>query len=177
MSPLNSNRSLMSDFFTARSRAYTMAAVTVMATVAAGCKSDSITQVTDPDIFNVADYSTPAGANPLRVGVISNFTTAFDGGTDSYVTMSGNLADEMLASDTFDGRLTINARRSVEINTEMEAVYRNMQRARAGGRPRRRHYRDEHARLHRQSCGVVHVSRLLRDAPRRGLVFWRSVLQ
>jgi hypothetical protein len=42
------------------------------------------------------------------------------------------MADEILASDTFDGRLTINARKSVEVNSEMESVYRGMQRARAG---------------------------------------------
>jgi hypothetical protein len=116
---------------TARSRAYAVAAFALTA-AAVGCKSDSLTQVTDPDIFNVADYSTPAGANPLRIGVIANFTTAFDGGTDSYVNMSGNLADELLASDTFDGRLTINARKSVEVNSEMEGVYRALQRARSG---------------------------------------------
>jgi hypothetical protein len=120
----------MSAFFIKRSRAYALAALALAA--AAGCNKDAITQVTDPDIFNTADYDTPAGANPLRIGVIANFVTAFDGGTDSYVTMSGNLGDEMLASDTFDGRLTINARKSVEINSEMETVYRNMQRARAG---------------------------------------------
>jgi hypothetical protein len=107
-----------------------MIAGLVLAAAAAGCKKDSLLQVTDPDILNTGDYTTPAGATPLRVGVIANFTAAFDGSTDSYVTMSGNLADELLASDTFDGRLTINARKSVETNSEMEGVYRAMQRAR-----------------------------------------------
>jgi hypothetical protein len=115
----------------ARSRAYAVAGL-ALAAMAGGCKQDSLLQVTDPDILNVADYMTPAGATPLRVGVIANFTAAFDAGQDSYVTMSGNLADELLASDTFDGRLTINARKSVEVNAEMEAVYRAMQRARTG---------------------------------------------
>jgi hypothetical protein len=109
-----------------------VATVAALAAFAAGCKKDSLTQVTDPDILNPGAFSTPNGATPLRVGVIADFTTAFDGGTDSFVTMSGNLADELLASDTFDGRLTINARKSAETNSEMEAVYRNMQRARTG---------------------------------------------
>jgi len=111
------------------SRACGIAAL-ALAAAAAGCKKDSLLQVTDPDILNPGDYATTAGANPLRVGVIANFTSAFDGGTDSFVTMTGNLADELLASDTFDGRLTINARKSVENNSEMESVYRAMQRAR-----------------------------------------------
>jgi hypothetical protein len=123
----------MSSFSLTPARATGIAALALFA-AAAGCNKDAITQVTDPDIFNVGDYNTPAGADPLRIGVIANFAGAFDAATDSYVNMSGNLADEMLASDTFDGRLTINARKSVEVNSEMEGVYRNMQRARAGAR-------------------------------------------
>jgi hypothetical protein len=115
----------------ARTRACAVAAVALVVAPAA-CKKDSLLQVTDPDILNPGAFETPAGATPLRVGVIADFTSAFDGGTDSFVTMTGNLADELLASDTFDGRLTINARKSVETNSEMEGVYRTMQRARTG---------------------------------------------
>ena len=122
-------RRMMSLSSKTRARFYAGAALAIAAT-AAGCKKDSLLAVTDPDILNTGDYLTPAGATPLRIGVIANFTSAFDGGTDSFVTMTGNLADELLASDTFDGRLTINARKSVETNSEMEAVYRAMQRAR-----------------------------------------------
>src|SRR4051812_9484543 len=129
MTHTQSIRRMMSLSSKARSRAYAIAALALAAT-AAGCKKDSLLQVTDPDILNTGDYATPAGATPLRVGVIANFNSAFDGGTDSFVTMTGNLADELLASDTFDGRLTINARKSAETNSEMEAVYRAMQRAR-----------------------------------------------
>jgi hypothetical protein len=107
-------------------------AVLALVAAPASCKKDSLLQVTDPDILNPGGFETPAGATPLRVGVIADFTSAFDGGTDSFVTMSGNLADELLASDTFDGRLTINARKSVETNSEMEGIYRTMQRARTG---------------------------------------------
>jgi hypothetical protein len=122
-------RRMMSFSSKARSRVCVAAGLALSLT-AAGCKKDSLLQVTDPDILNIGDYTTPAGATPLRIGVIANFTSAFDGGTDSYITMSGNLADELLASDTFDGRLTINARKSAETNSEMEGVYRAMQRAR-----------------------------------------------
>src|SRR6476660_9267350 len=112
-----------------RVRAAVIAAIGLVL-VPTGCKKDSMVQVTDPDILDPGAFSTPAGATPLRVGVIADFVSAFDGGTDSFVTMTGNLADELLASDTFDGRLTINARKSVETNSEMEAVYRAMQRSR-----------------------------------------------
>lgn len=131
MAITSSSRRMTSLSSKARSRAYSIAAL-VLAALAAGCKKDSLLQVTDPDILNPGAFQTPAGATPLRVGVIADFTSAFDGGTDSFVTITGNLADELLASDTFDGRLTINARKSVENNIEMEAVYRSMQRARTG---------------------------------------------
>ena len=131
MSTSHSIRRMMSFSPKAHARA-SVATVAALALLAAGCKKDSLTQVTDPDILNPGPFSTPNGATPLRIGVIADFTSAFDGGTDSFVTMSGNLADELLASDTFDGRLTINARRSAETNSEMEAVYRAMQRARTG---------------------------------------------
>ena len=129
MTNIHHTRRLMSLSPMARGRACAIAALALAATTSA-CKKDSLLQVTDPDILNPGDYSTPAGATPLRVGVIANFASAFDGGTDSFTTMTGNLADELLASDTFDGRLTINARKSVETNSEMEAVYRAIQRTR-----------------------------------------------
>ena len=122
-------RRMMSLFAKSRTRVYAITALAIAA-AAAGCNKDALLDVTDPDVLSPSDYTTPGGATPLRIGVIANFTSAFDGGTDSFVTITGNLADELLASDTFDGRLTINARKSVEINTEMEAVYRAMQRAR-----------------------------------------------
>jgi hypothetical protein len=124
-------RSMMSLSVKTRARACAIAALALIA-VPTACKKDSLLQVTDPDILNPGNFETPAGATPLRIGVIADFTAAFDGGTDSFVTMTGNLADELLASDTFDGRLTINARKSVESNNEMESVYRAMQRARTG---------------------------------------------
>jgi hypothetical protein len=46
--------------------------------------------------------------------------------------VSGDLADEITTTDTFDGRLTVNARRTAEINTEMEAEYRRMHQAHLG---------------------------------------------
>src|SRR4029077_12414157 len=47
-------------------------------------------------------------------------------------TMTGNMSDEIYATDTFADRLTINSRESIEINTNMESVYRNMQQAHLG---------------------------------------------
>jgi len=116
----------------ARARAGIVAGIALSVAAGVGCSTEELTANTDPDILNVDDYNTPAGATPLRIGVIGSFNSAFDGGQDSFVTMTGNMSDELIASDTFDGRLTINARKSVEINAEMEGIYRALHRARAG---------------------------------------------
>ena len=145
-----------------------------LAATAAGCKKDSLLAVTDPDILNTGDYTTPAGATPLRIGVIANFASAFDGSTDSFVTITGNLADELLASDTFDGRLTINARKSVETNSEMESVYRAMQRARTAASAAGILATTAPTPL--STAASCTCSSHTRDA-RRGLVPRRSVLQ
>lgn len=125
-------RSSLSHSVAAHARAGILAGIVLSVAAGLGCSTEQLTANTDPDILNVEDYNTPAGATPLRIGVIGNFNSAFDGGQDSFVTMTGNMSDELIASDTFDGRLTINARKSVEINSEMESVYRALHRARAG---------------------------------------------
>jgi hypothetical protein len=96
------------------------------------CKSDKILNVTTPDVLPPAAFSTPAGADPLRFGVVSDFVRAYDGNTDAFTVVSGNLADELYATDTFDGRLTINSRKSIELNNEMETEYRYIQQANVG---------------------------------------------
>lgn len=112
-----------------RSRAYAAAALALTA-LSTACNKDKLLQVTDPDLLNVADYKTPAAANALRYGVISLFNSSFDGGGDAFTVITGNMSDELLSSDTFDTRLTINARKSDEINSDMESTYRSVQKAR-----------------------------------------------
>src|SRR5690349_5899196 len=91
-----------------------------------GCSSSDILEVVDPDILNPEDLNTPTGALPLRYGAIRDFVTAFDGGTDAFVVVTGNFADEFRASDTFDGRLLTNKRLMNDNLPEMTSVYNNM---------------------------------------------------
>ncbi|MCU0650004.1 MAG: hypothetical protein MUF00_18575 [Gemmatimonadaceae bacterium] len=102
--------------------------------VLSSCVDSTILEVTDPDVLNIPDFNTPAGATPLRNGVIQDFAVAFAGSTnvDSYVVVSGNLADEIRSTDTFDDRLFVNRRVDLEANPSMLTFYRNLHRARAG---------------------------------------------
>ncbi len=124
-------RSSMSFAPTARSRAYIAAGLVLTLGGLAACKDNSLLQVTDPDVLPLAAYNTPAGADPLRIGVIGDFTTGFDGSSDGYTVQVGNMSDELITSDTFNDRLEINARQSIEVNSTTQGVYTNLQRARA----------------------------------------------
>lgn len=97
-----------------------------------GCNTDDILKVTDPDLLDPIGLETPTGAVPLRYGVIRTFVDAFDGGVDSYAVVTGNMADELRASDTFDGRLLPNQRNANDVLPELNGVYLNLHKARTG---------------------------------------------
>lgn len=96
------------------------------------CSVDTLLDVTDPDVLNVGDFNSAAGANPLRFGVIGDFGVAFSGTQDGFVVMTGNMADEIYSVDTFDDRLLPNARRTNENLPALDGTYRNLHRARSG---------------------------------------------
>ena len=130
-SPITHKRPMCA-FALTRTRAVLTGTAALAASVLGACKTDQILNVSQPDVLAVAAFSTPAGADPLRFGVISDFVRAYDGNTDAFTVISGNMADELYASDTFDDRLTINSRRSVEVNPNMETEYRYLQQAHVG---------------------------------------------
>jgi starch-binding outer membrane protein, SusD/RagB family len=113
-------------------RAVLGGAVLLSTTALAACKSDEVLDVTDPDVLNVGDYNTPAGAAPLKNGVLSDFYNAFSGSTDAVVVVTGTLSDEVRANDTFIDRMSVDARKIEEVNPNMETPYRGLHRARSG---------------------------------------------
>lgn len=101
--------------------------------VAAGCTTDTL-EITDPDVLNVEDYATTAGATPLRQGVIQDFQNVFSGNVnqDNMIVVTGNVSDEMYSTDTFDDRLFPNQRAMNDNLPALDAFYRNLHRVRAG---------------------------------------------
>jgi hypothetical protein len=102
-----------------------------LAGVTVACEPDSVLDVVDPDVLNTADFNGPAGANPLRFGVIQEFANVFSGTIDGMVVQGGNMADEIYSVDTFDDRLLPNARKTNENLPALDGTYRNMHRVRA----------------------------------------------
>ncbi|AMW05276.1 hypothetical protein GEMMAAP_11650 [Gemmatimonas phototrophica] len=105
----------------------TVAAIGVM-----GCNMSSALDITDPDVLNIGDYASPAGANPVRLGVLQDFAVVFSGTQDGLVVLSGNMADEIYSTDTFDDRLFPNQRTTNEQLASVENTFRNLHRVRAG---------------------------------------------
>jgi len=107
------------------------AAVCAASVLASACSAD-VLEVVDPDVLNVGDYSTPAGAAPLKNGVLADFYNAFSGSIDGVVVVTGALSDEVRANDTFIDRMSVDARKVEEVNPNMETPYRGLHRARSG---------------------------------------------
>lgn len=122
----------MHAFAPVRKRAALAATAALSLSVLAGCKSNEILNVQSPDVLSPSSFTNAAGLDPLRVGVLSDFAYAFDGSSDAFTVATGNMADELYATDTFADRLQINARQSIEVDPAMETEYRNMQQARSG---------------------------------------------
>ena len=99
----------------------------------AACSTSTL-EIVDPDVLNVADYETAAGAGPLRLGVIQDFQNVYSGNAslENVIVVSGNVSDEMYSTDTFDDRLFPNQRAMNENLPALDGFYRNMHRARAG---------------------------------------------
>lgn len=106
------------------------AGVSALAVAAlSSCSTSEILKADNPGIIDIANATVPAAATFLRNGAIQTFVTAFDGG-DAFVVATGNLTDELRASDTFDGRLLPNKRFMNDNLPEVTSTYVSMHKAR-----------------------------------------------
>ena len=99
-----------------------------------GCSTTSILNVTDPDIINPGDVSTPDGAVALYNGAIGQFAYANAGnagGTEGQILVSGMFTDEYHLAGTFPTRLEYDQRAISDKNGTLEGVFRDLQRARS----------------------------------------------
>jgi hypothetical protein len=123
----------MRPFHVTRRPARAAGAALLAAGLLGGCSTSTL-EITDPDVLNVTDYTTAAGATPLRLGVIQDFQNVYSGNAslENVIVVSGNVSDEMYSTDTFDDRLFPNQRAMNENLPALDGFYRNMHRARSG---------------------------------------------
>ncbi len=99
---------------------------------AAGCSIDDLLSVDDPDVATPGSLTGAQALPAILSGARSDFQVAFSGtsGSEGQVTYSGLFTDELQFVESFDTRLQID-KRAVRIdNSNVEAVFRNVMRAR-----------------------------------------------
>ncbi len=97
----------------------------------AGCDTEEILEVRDPDIVLPENLSGPAAIPTIYGGALGDFAVAYNSGTgDGQVSTVGLMTDEFFHSGTFPTRQQFERRQSEEDNGTLEGVFRNLHRAR-----------------------------------------------
>jgi hypothetical protein len=100
--------------------------------LAVGACSTENLEVSNPDVINADAVSNSAGATAVRNGVMRDFAVVYSGTQDGFIVATGNLADEVNATDTFFDRLLPNERATPNNLPVQDTYYTNLHRARTG---------------------------------------------
>lgn len=97
------------------------------------CDSKRVLEVTDPDVAKPASLEGAAALGVVYAGAIGDFALAFGGNTttEGELGYSALLTDEYLNVETFPTRIEIDQRNTTPDNSNIVAVYRATQKARA----------------------------------------------
>ena len=117
---------------TTETRTWTALATAVALLASAGCDTDSLLEVVDPDIVTPADVVGPKGAELYWAGAIGLFAGAFSSGNGGQVVYSGMISDEFHLSGTFPTRNEVDRREMDDRNGTLLGQYRTMHRSRVG---------------------------------------------
>lgn len=110
-------------------------ALIVVAGLTSGCH---ILDVSNPDVVLPASLTGAAALPTIRAGVIGDFGVAYSGSgaqgsggtTEGQILLGGMLADELINTETFPDRILADARQSQIVSATLQAVFRNLQKAR-----------------------------------------------
>jgi tetratricopeptide (TPR) repeat protein len=99
----------------------------------AGC---GLLDTQQPSVIDPGSLNSPAGAESLRNGALTDFAFVKDGDgtqfTDGLILVAGLLSDEFVHSTTPPSEQEIDQRTTSTINPSLSDVYRNLHKARAG---------------------------------------------
>lgn len=99
---------------------------------AAGCDSQEILDVPDPDVATPESVQDKAALGAVLAGAIGDFAVAYSGqaGTDGQISISALFTDEFQWAETFPTRQEVDIRSIQPTNGTMDGLFRNLQRAR-----------------------------------------------
>lgn len=95
----------------------------------AACSTDTLLEVTDPDVIEPGTINTPEAAEALRIGALGRFRNITAGGEGAWL-LGGLLTDEWKSGDTFLQRNETDQRQIQENNGNVQTMLREIYRAR-----------------------------------------------
>jgi hypothetical protein len=102
--------------------------------VAAACSPSDLLKVSNPDIINPTDVTTPGGVAALYAGAFGDFDVGIvsdNGGEAGLVLVTGQFTDELVNSETFPTRIEYDHRGPIDLkNTSLLTMFRRIHRAR-----------------------------------------------
>ena len=106
--------------------------IALVCVAAAGCSTDKILQVTDPDVARPSSLVGAGNLPALRAGAIGDFGNAYDGQNADVeqVHLSALLSDEFINTETFPTRIEIDQRAQTLTNTSLSTTFLDLARAR-----------------------------------------------
>lgn len=99
----------------------------------AGCDTDELLEVTDPDTVNPGTLEDPELIDIVVAGAIGEFTTGYTGtGGDAFLSVSALMSDELYSSGTFTTRTATDRREqfTAQNGNTSDGGYINLQQAR-----------------------------------------------
>ena len=116
-----------------------LAALAVMA--AAGCKTDEVLSVNDPDVVRPEALNDPANLPVYLSSAYSEVMAGYDGGSfEGLVNYSGLLSDEFIQTESFPTRFEVDTRNMLPGNGSLRDIFREMSRGRASAERAARKY-------------------------------------
>jgi len=122
-----------------RARMAALAALAV--TLAAGCKTDEVLSVNDPDVVRPEALNDAANLPVYLSSAYSEVMAGYDGGNfEGLVNISGLLSDEFIQTESFPTRFEVDTRNMLVGNTSLRDIFREMSRGRAAAERAARKY-------------------------------------
>ena len=117
----------------ASGRLLPMVSATLLALSLGACDSKRVLEVTDPDVAKPGSLASASALGVVYAGAVGDFAAAYGGNTsgEGEVGYSALLTDEYVNAETFPTRIEIDQRSTTPDNSNIVAVYRATQRARA----------------------------------------------
>jgi hypothetical protein len=122
-------------------RAGIAAAAALALAVAAGCSTDEVLSVNDPDVVRPEALNDPANLPVYLASAYAEVMGGYDGGVyEGIVNYAGLLSDEFIQTESFPTRFEVDTRNMLTGNSSLVNIFRELSRGRAAAERAARKY-------------------------------------